>query len=55
MKDDIQQELDNSRLFAVKYGFGILAIIIAFSFFILYSLKIEGEPVLYWIYTNYMN
>lgn len=55
MKDKIQQELDNNRMFAVQYGFAIVLAVIVLSFVILYSLKIEGESALYWIYKNYLH
>lgn len=55
MKDTIQQELDNNRLWTVKYGFVIILSVIALSLLILYLLKIEGDSVLHWIYTNYLN
>lgn len=54
MKDRIQHELDNNRLWTVKYGFIIILSVIIFSLLILYFLKIEGDSVLYWIYKNYM-
>ncbi len=54
MKDKIQQELDNNRLWTVQYGFIIVLLVIAFSLLILYLLKIEDVSVIYWVYKNYL-
>ncbi len=54
MKDKIQQELENNKLFAVQYGFLITALVVIVSVAVLYYLNIEGEPVIYWVYKNYI-